>query len=251
MPKSKEKAGVKNWYEVIPKKFITSTHNPHYDQKNCHYIKIPFRAIILGNSGAGKTQTLIDIINNMQNTFEKIIICCKCKQEPLYQWLEEKLGKDGLTIVEGIQNLPSVDTFSVEVQSLVILDDLCLESAKSQQPVCDFFIRARKKSVSMIYITQSYFKCPKTIRLNITYLFIKQVSSLLDLTNILKDYSLGASAKDMKSMYRTSTAERSNFFLIDVDGPPDKRYRFNFDRFFSIPSDSDSDSDENITVKEL
>jgi hypothetical protein len=156
----KERAGTRNWYDVIPKKFITSTHNPHYDKKNCHYIKIPFRAIILGNSGAGKTQTLLDIINNMQNTFEKIIICTKCKNEPLYNWLDEKLGKDGLTIVEGIQNLPSVDTFSIEVQSLVVLDDLCLESIKSQIPISEFYIRARKKGVSMIYISKSYFKIP-------------------------------------------------------------------------------------------
>ena len=77
------------------------------------------------------------------------------------------------------------------------------------------------------------------------------MSSLLDLTNILKDYSLGATAKDMRYMYKTATADRQNFFLLDVDGEPDKRYRMNFDKYFLIPDSDDEEDEDTITLNEL
>ena len=46
----------------------------------------------------------------MPNTFEKIFIVTKNKDEPLYNYLEDKLGKEGLTIKEGISELPDVDS---------------------------------------------------------------------------------------------------------------------------------------------
>lgn len=54
-PKKQKQAELINWYEVIPKKFLLSQHNPNYD---LHKIKLPFRMLIIGSSGAGKTQTL-------------------------------------------------------------------------------------------------------------------------------------------------------------------------------------------------
>ena len=33
-------------------KFLTKQHNPAYEK---HHIKIPFRCLIVGNSGSGKT----------------------------------------------------------------------------------------------------------------------------------------------------------------------------------------------------
>ena len=52
-------------------------------------------------------------------------------------------------------------------------------------------------------------------------------------------------------MYKIATADRSSFFLLDVDGPPEKRYRMKFDKYFAINND-DSDSDEEvITLNEL
>ena len=60
-----------NWYEKIPKKYLVKTHNPHYDS---HHIKLPFRMIIAGNSGSGKTMTFLNLLHAMPNTFEKIFI---------------------------------------------------------------------------------------------------------------------------------------------------------------------------------
>ena len=38
MTKSKKNdLTLKNWYDVIPKKFITKTHNPHYNKANANF----------------------------------------------------------------------------------------------------------------------------------------------------------------------------------------------------------------------
>ena len=45
-----------NWYDKIPKKFLPKQHNPYF---HIHHIKLPFRMLITGSSGSGKTQTLL------------------------------------------------------------------------------------------------------------------------------------------------------------------------------------------------
>ena len=41
--------------------------------------------------------------------------------------------------------------------------------------VTEFFIRGRKISISLVSISQSYFKVPKTIRLKATHYFIMKI----------------------------------------------------------------------------
>ena len=50
--------------------------------------------------------------------------------------------------------------------------------------VTELFIRGRKLSISIVFITQSYFKAPKDVRLNSTRFFIMKIpnSSDIDLT---------------------------------------------------------------------
>ena len=164
------KPEIVDWYKKMPKKYLLKSHNPHFDR---HHIKLPFRMIIAGNSGSGKTQTLLNLLYNMPNTFEKIFIVTKNKDEPLYNFLEDKLGEDGLTIKEGISELPDVDSLDKTQNNLIVLDDLVNEPSKQQRPICDYFIRARKKNCSIIYISQSFYAVPKLIRDNISYLIIK------------------------------------------------------------------------------
>ena len=226
-----KKAEIVDWYKKIPKKFLLKSHNPHFDT---HHIKLPFRMIIVGNSGSGKTQTLLNLIYNMPDTFEKIFIVTKNKDEPLYNYLEDKLGKEGLSIKEGISELPDVDSLDKEQNNLIVLDDLVNEPAKQQRPVCDYFIRARKKNCSIIYISQSFYAVPKLIRDNISYLIIKQVSSMKNLTMICRECSLGIDKKQLKEIYDDATKSKQDFLLIDLEGDKDERFRKNFDEIYVV-----------------
>jgi outer membrane lipopolysaccharide assembly protein LptE/RlpB len=223
-----------NWYEKIPKRFLLDNHNPHYDK---HGIKIPFRMLIIGSSGSMKTNTLLSLIHNMPDTFENIFITTKNKDEPLYNFLEERLKDNGLKITEGIENLPEIDKLDKTTQSLIVMDDLVNE--KNQKQICEFFIRARKKNASLIYISQSYYAVPKMIRNNLTYLLIKQVSSMKNLAMISREYDLGMEKKQLTAMYNDATREKENFLLIDIDATKDKKYRKGFNDYYEIEGDED------------
>jgi len=225
------KAELIDWYKKIPSKFLTKTHNPNF---KIHGIKLPFRALIIGSSGAGKTQTLLNIIHNMGNTFTEIYIITKNKKEPLYEYLEEKLGKQGLTIYEGIDKAPDLDKdISKEDQTLIIMDDLVLE--KNQKPLEEYFLRARKQNCSLIYISQSYFAVPPMIRKNLNYLIIKQLANLPDLFRIMREYSLGVDKKVLLKLYENSTTDnKQDFLLVDLDAEPKDRFRKNFNEIYEI-----------------
>ena len=223
---------LKDWYaEKGVQKYLTKQNNPHYDR---HHIKIPFRMLICGNSGSGKTSTLMNLIYNMPDTFEEIIICCKSKAEPLYEYLEDKFKKDkSVKIMEfGKDGLPDIDKFDKETQRLLVFDDLVNE--KDQKQICEAFIRGRKKMCSLIYLSQSFYATPKLIRNNLTYIIIKQLSSLKNLRMIMNEYSLGVDKKQMKEMYDDSTRDRMGFLMLDLEGDKEKRFRSGFDEYYEV-----------------
>jgi ABC-type dipeptide/oligopeptide/nickel transport system ATPase component len=242
MPKQPKKAELVDWYKKIPERFLTKSHNPHF---NIHHIKIPFRMLIIGSSGSGKTQTLLSLIYNMPDTFESIIITTKNKDEPLYNYMDEKYGKKGVKVQEiDKDGLPDLDKFDKTQQTLLVMDDLVGE--KNQKPMCDYFIRARKKNCSLIYISQSYYAVPKMIRNNLTYLIIKQVSSMKNLLMISREYDLGIDKKLLTNIYQDATKDKQGFLLVDLEGNPNERFRKNFDEYYDVDDEGDNDGDMDI-----
>jgi hypothetical protein len=99
------------------------------------------------------------------------------------------------------------------------MDDLVNESAKKQQPISEYYIRARKKGVSLVYISQSFYHIPKMIRNNVNYIILKQVASQKNLTMILKDFSLGITREQAMELYKDATKDFTSFLLLDLDKP--------------------------------
>jgi hypothetical protein len=229
--KKNQKAELIDWYKKIPPKYLTKTHNPNF---NIHGINLPFRMLIIGGSGAGKTQTLMNLIHNMNNTFNDIYVITKNKNEPMYEYLEDKFGKKGVRVVEGIDKAPDLDKdISKEDQTLVVMDDLVLE--RNQKPLEEYFIRARKQNCSLVYISQSYFAVPPIIRKNLNYLIIKRLANLPDLFRIMREYSLGVDKSVLLKLYEDTTSHnKQDFLLVDLDAEPEDRFRKNFNDIYDI-----------------
>jgi len=84
-------------------------HNPKYNKETMP-IAHPFRAVLVGSSGSMKTNTCLNIIQKMDETFEHIDIFTADKDEPLYNLLEEKIpDTDDLMIYEGLDDLNDAD----------------------------------------------------------------------------------------------------------------------------------------------
>lgn len=222
-------ASLTNFYEHKGvKKYMKPQHNPHF---NVHHLKVPFRMLIIGASGTGKTSTLLNLIKVMSGTFMRICVITKDKNEPLYQYLEQ--ATDGSVTVDNFdeKGLPDLKEFHADSNSLIVLDDLVNQSAKEQKPIADYFIRARKKGVSLVYISQSFYHIPKLIRNNVNYIILKQVSSQRNLDMIMKDFSIGVSKENAHAMYKDATKEFTSFLLLDLDNPK-KPFRKGFDHFY-------------------
>ena len=61
---------------------------------------------------------------------------------------------------------------------LIVFDELIadMESNKKLSPnVTELFLGKRKLNISLVFISQSYFKVPKTISLNATHYFIIKI----------------------------------------------------------------------------
>jgi hypothetical protein len=223
---------VPNIYKHIPKKYIKKYHNPQFDE---HKLNHPFRMVIVGASGAGKTQLVVHILSKMRNTFANVHIYTRNKDEPIYTWLSDQIPS-GLTIKEGIDELPTLQKNKdgivkgfekADEQSLVIFDDLVLE--KQQDKIQEMFIRGRKIAggISIMYLTQSYFKVPKLIRINCSYVILKKLASARDLNLILSDYNLGVSKETLLAIYKYCTRIKEEFLLLDLDEIPERRFRRN------------------------
>jgi hypothetical protein len=165
-PKEKKEAydgHIVNMYERIPKKYLDNAFNPNYE---LHKVKLPFRAVVNAPSGSGKTNFLINLINvfseGKHGTFKTITIVTRNKDEPLYNWLHDESKQ--IDIFEGMENTPNLDEYDKEFNHLLIWDDLLL--SKNLKSVSDYYIRARKLNVSIVFLSQKFHKIPTEIRGN-------------------------------------------------------------------------------------
>ena len=65
-----------------------------------------------------------------------------------------------------------------ENKILIVFDDMIadmINNKKLNSIVTELFIRGRKLTMYIVFITQSYFKVPKDVRLNTTHFFIMKI----------------------------------------------------------------------------
>jgi hypothetical protein len=197
----------KNFYELIPKR--KPVHNPGYEK---HGLELPFYGLIIGGSGSGKTNVLLQFIELSSKTFTRIVICVKNSDEPLYNLLREKCPE-----VEFYENgqIPDIALFENDgTNKLIVFDDLVLE--KDQSDISEYYIRGRKLQLTCIYLSQSYYKIPKIIRINARYIILKKLSSNKDLKLILSEYNLNYNMEEILQLYDIATKDFTDFLLIDT-----------------------------------
>ena len=86
--------------------------------------------------------------------------------------------------------------------------------------VTELFIRGSKLNVSIVFITQSYFKVSKDVRLNSTQFFIMKIPNERDLHSSDTDF------KDFMKIYKKCTAKPYSFLVNDTTLPLDNPVSF-------------------------
>ena len=78
------------------------------------------------------------------------------------------------------------------------------------------FIRGRKLNISLVFITQSYFKVPKDVRLNSTHFFIMKILNKRELQQTALNHSSDINYKGSIKIYKKYTAEPYYFLVNDA-----------------------------------
>ena len=175
-------------------------HNPNWLYIPDH----PYRILILGGSRSGKTNTLLNLINN-QSDIDKIYLYAKDLYEDKYQFLIKKIENIGLkhfndpkSFIEYSNDMRDVYKNinhynpNKENKILIIFDNMIadmINNKKLNLIVTKLFIRRRKLNISLVFIMQSYFKVPKDVRLNTTHFFFMKILNKREIQQIALNHS--------------------------------------------------------------
>ena len=164
----------------------------------------PYRILIIEGSGSGKTNALLNLMNN-QPDIEKIYLYAKNPYEAKYRFLINKTESIGL---KHFNDRKAFIEYSNEMQDvyknineynlgkkrkiLIVFDDMIadmINNKKLNSIVTELFIRGRKLNISLLFIIQSCFKVPKDFRLNSTHFFIMKIPNKGELQQIALNHS--------------------------------------------------------------
>ena len=87
-----------------------------------------------------------------------------------------------------------------------------MTNKRFQSVIQELFIRCRKLNISLVFITLSYFRVPKDVRLNSAHYVIIKIHNRRELQQIAIDHSADIDYKDFLKIYR-NCAKRALFFF--------------------------------------
>ena len=155
-------------------------HNPKRPYISDH----SYRILIVGGSGSVKTNALLNLMNNHPD-ISKIYLYAKDLYEAKYQYLINKREKveldyfkDPKAFIEYSNDMLFTKILKITIQERNMIADMIadmLNNKKLNPIVTELFIRGRKLTISIAFITQSYFKVPKDVRLNSKHVFFMKI----------------------------------------------------------------------------
>ena len=102
---------------------------------------------------------------------------------------------------------------------LIIFEDMIadiMRSEKFKAIVKELFIRCRKLNISILFITQSYFRTPKDARLNSTYYILMKMGNKKELKSIAEENSGHLDFKDVFKKCNYCTKDPYSFMMVDT-----------------------------------
>ena len=182
-----------------------------------------FRMLICGNSGSGKTNLLYHMLIEPLLYCDKIYLYAKNLEQEKYQNLMKEMNEvneeAGYNVME-VNNdaiIPIRDLGYEDNQKIIIFDDYVCE--KNQREIVDYVIQGRHKNCSVIYLSQSFYKTPRGIRLNCSHYCIYEFPSSRERNMISSELGVD------KEKFKKATRKPFSFLYVDK---PRKRVKRNF-----------------------
>jgi len=234
-----------NAYE-IPE--VKKMYKPSIDEQ-VEYTDIALnsRVLLVGGSGTGKTNAIINYIiessKPKKGTFFEIILVYKT-DEQLYQFLKDKF-KERLVTYKDIKDLPEAESWpdmsirdpEDREERLIIFDDFVADKnpkiIEKLKKYCEF---GRKKGLTQFYLTQSYYETDKFMRLQMNYILLLNLPNVRNLKMIISGFGLTLEVDELLKMITHATKDKFDFFKLNLNAscPINKKYSVGFLDFFEF-----------------
>ena len=109
-----------------------------------------------------------------------------------------------------------------ENKILIVFHDMIadmISNKKLNSIVTELLISCRKLNISLVFISQSYFKVPKDVGNNSTHSFIMKIPNKRELQQIAINHSSDVNTKDFIEIYRKCIDKPYSFLVIDTTLP--------------------------------
>ena len=205
--------------------------NENKTQQNSKWPYIPdhpYRIPMIGGSGSGIKNALLNLIEN-QPDIDEIYLYAKDPYEAKYQYLiniRKKVGlkrfNDTEAFIEYSNDMQDVYrniaeyNIDKERKILIVFDGMIADTINNNKLcsiVTELFIRSRKLNIFLVFITKSYFKVARDVRLNTTHFFITKIPSNRELQQIALFHSSDIYTKDFINIYKKYTAVPYSFLV--------------------------------------
>ena len=183
---------------------------------------------MIGGSGSGIKNALLNLIEN-QPDIDEIYFYAKDPYEAKYQYLiniRKKVGlkrfNDTEAFIEYSNDMQDVYrniaeyNIDKERKILIVFDGMIADTINNNKLcsiVTELFIRSRKLNIFLVFITKSYFKVARDVRLNTTHFFITKIPSNRELQQIALFHSSDIYTKDFINIYKKYTAVPYSFLV--------------------------------------
>ena len=164
---------------------ITKENNKKHNDKWPYIRDHPYRIIIIGGSGSGKTNALINLINE-QNDIDKIYLYARDLCERKYEHLIKKREDAGIKHVNNLNAFIECSNTMDDIYEnaneynlsrrrkiLILFDDMIAGIMTNKEPksiIKELFIRCRKLNISLFYHAV-LFSCFKICKIKFNTLF--------------------------------------------------------------------------------
>jgi len=233
--KGKQKAVIE---KPVPDEFleIRPVYNKDYDPRdsklpNPKMLRKNTRVGVIGKTGSGKTQAVVNMLLDGMPEYENIVIWALNPNQSVYKGLEESI-KDliedetlGFVKVKEAKEMPKITEFEEDFPSVIIFDDLQSQDTAVKRIISEFFTAGRPRKISCFYLAQNYsgmgnVGVPTTIRENCDCWMLFALISDQRLKAISETLPLPVSFKTLKVLYQMATGKNSkkgDFLFIDLE----------------------------------
>ena len=146
---------------------ITNENNKKHNEKRPYIPHHPYRIIIIGGSGPGKPNALINLINE-QNDVDKIYLYARVLGEPKYEYLIKKCKDVGIKHLNNLNAFiecsntmddvyENIDDYNLGRRRniFIVFDDMIADimiNERFQSIIKELFIKCRKLNISLVFI---------------------------------------------------------------------------------------------------